>query len=101
VGGIGVGDIISMVRVLIQVQIHKVDRYVSLEPGSDGFYDRIGRFNRDVDRFALAVFVQNDRDLGKSQNAFLDHIPKGSGKFHGHGIRPDAPKQIPDRTCKL
>jgi hypothetical protein len=47
------------------------------------------------------VLVQHDRDLGKPQDAPLDHISKGAGKFYGYGIRSDAFKQVLSSTCEL
>jgi hypothetical protein len=101
VGGIGVGNIVAVMRVIIQVKIHKMYGHMSLETGSYGFYDRIGRFNREIDRLSLVVLIQYDRNLRKALDALLDQIPKGVRKFHGHGIRFDASKQVLDRTREL
>jgi hypothetical protein len=87
--------------VVIQVQINKVDWHSGLDTTPDGFYHRVGRFNRKVDDLISLILVEDNRDLGESSDTFFHYILKGAREFHGYRIRLDALEKVPDRAGEL
>jgi hypothetical protein len=73
-------------RVVIQVQVHKVDGYVRLQAGSDGLYEGIRGFYRKIDALVSAVLIQDYGYFRESPYAIFDHLPERVGQFHGHSV---------------
>jgi hypothetical protein len=92
VGGIGIGHIIAMCGIFIQVQIDEVDWNIRLQARPDGLRERVCGFNGEIEGFALVILVQDDGDLRESAHSLFDHILNGAGQFYGYGIRPNAVK---------